>query len=45
MATCPSGGAVSTEPRRADVIIPHGAVAANTVGLGVILTLLNQDAY
>lgn len=38
---------MSTEPRRTDLIILHAAVAANTVGLGVILTLLAelQDAY
>ncbi len=47
MTTYHSGGAVSTEPRRTDVVILHGAVAANTVGLGVILTLLAefQDAW
>ncbi len=35
------------EPRRADRVILHLAVAANTVGLGVILALLAdlQDAY
>ncbi len=41
------GGVVRTEPRRIDLIILHGAVAANTIGLGVIITLLAelQDAY
>jgi MFS family permease len=38
---------VTTRPRRTDQIILHLAVAANTVGLGVILALLAdlQDAY
>jgi MFS family permease len=38
---------VSTEPRRTDQVILHLAVAANTVGLGVIIALLAdlQEAY
>ena len=39
--------ALSTQPRRTDQVILHLAVAANTVGLGVIIALLAdlQDTY